>query len=450
MGNPCVATAPEAVWVKPATAHGADCATKAWKIGKCVANQLVYSYESDVANAPSGTVLAGNWVSAIPPQKVEVCGNGAPVALAPNGMAVGKDCVGADLPAVPTHAAVLAIPHPTAVQLVKICGDKPKFDREMVVLCAPDGTRVIVQNVTPEDSPLGASPVFEAYTLAGAPYTGSITTLTDCATEKVDLADAEDYCLNGVNYSRVDGIDIKTGLPVFSTWLNDAGIPVAAPVGAKKGICEECKPTICCPRDAFYADGGVLSLTPVQEAWVFPSYPTLNADFSNLIDTSNFYLHAIEHAATQVWGTNGLPFVNPTIPVLWANAQPAIDAFISAVGLPAGCLISATDGSGQPVVVYDNTVIHSSDIAWWCGHEFPDQYVNKLRQGVQYTGAVVTDSGSCRMIKLVDTIACDGSITTKAFEVNNLPIAGFYPSKLVETCNTCQKYTSGLLSAWSV
>jgi hypothetical protein len=124
------------------------------------------------------------------------------------------------------------------VKVVDQCSKKSRFDREMVMLCAPDGTKVIVQNVTPESAPLGAAPVFEAYTLSGALYSGPIAELTDCATEKVSLSSGEDYCLNGVNYSRIDGIDIKTGVVVINVWLNDAGSVVAAPIGATKGVCK--------------------------------------------------------------------------------------------------------------------------------------------------------------------------------------------------------------------
>jgi hypothetical protein len=127
---------------------------------------------------------------------------------------------------------------PMRVKVVDQCSKKSKFDREMVMLCAPDGTKAIVQNVTPESAPLGTAPVFEAYTLSGAPYAGSIAALTDCANEKVYISSGEDYCLNGVNFSRVDGVDVKTGGVIFNVWLNDAGSVVAAPVGATKGVCK--------------------------------------------------------------------------------------------------------------------------------------------------------------------------------------------------------------------
>lgn len=112
----------------------------------------------------------------------------------------------------------------------------PKFDREMVTLCAPDGTKVIVQNVTNEEAAVGTAPVFEAWNLNGTPYTGAISALTDCGADKVNT-EHTDYCAAGVNYTRVDGLSETTGLPVWTIWLDDTGAPVAQPVGAVKGVC---------------------------------------------------------------------------------------------------------------------------------------------------------------------------------------------------------------------
>lgn len=121
--------------------------------------------------------------------------------------------------------------------LVKLCDVAPKlYDREMFTLCAPDGTKVVLQNVTAEDAPLGTAPVFEAWNLNGTPYTGAIAALVDCGVDKVNT-EHTDYCAGGVNYTRVDGLAETTGLPVWTIWLDDTGAPVAQPVGAVKGVC---------------------------------------------------------------------------------------------------------------------------------------------------------------------------------------------------------------------
>jgi hypothetical protein len=175
----------------------------------------------------------------IPASPVEVAAAIAPVQLVKNFTANGEDCAGLPVSVAGVQGQLIqTVPHPTAVQMVKICPPSPKvFDREMVVMCAPDGTKVAIQNVTAEDAPLGTAPTFEAWTLNGAPYVGSITALTDCGTEKVDISTGEDYCAAGVNYTRVDFIDTTTLLPIGSIWLDDNGTPVGQPAGAAKGLC---------------------------------------------------------------------------------------------------------------------------------------------------------------------------------------------------------------------
>jgi hypothetical protein len=130
---------------------------------------------------------------------------------------------------------------PGTALLVKICRENQRFDREMLQLCTPDGTKVFVQNVTPDNAVLGSAPIFEAWTITGARYTGALASLVDCGGDKVNT-EHSDYCLAGVNYTRVDGLAENTGAPIWSVWLNDAGVLVSAPIGATKGVCGKCKP----------------------------------------------------------------------------------------------------------------------------------------------------------------------------------------------------------------
>ena len=122
-----------------------------------------------------------------------------------------------------------ACKEPTPV--ISVCKPKPKFDREMVMLCAPDGTKVITQNVTPDDAPLGAAPVIEAWTLAGTAYTGDISLLTDCGAEKIDVTSAEWFCASGVPISRTDFWDVFSTprALIGSLWQDVSGAVVPAP-----------------------------------------------------------------------------------------------------------------------------------------------------------------------------------------------------------------------------
>jgi hypothetical protein len=229
--------APVAVCVKRVGARPDSPSTKAWLINKCVGGKLVAGYEGDngasPVSAPNSISLAGvfaDWVQVAclqsnthPPSTITL---------------EGQDCSGTALDQTGIDGRLVQAVQPAGqVYRVQFCNPSPsKFDREIVMLCAPDGTKVMIQNVTAEDAPLGTAPVFEAWNLNGTPYAGSIAALTDCGGDKVNT-EHNDYCASGVNYTRVDGLSETTGLPVWTIWLNDAGVPVAQPVGAVKGVC---------------------------------------------------------------------------------------------------------------------------------------------------------------------------------------------------------------------
>jgi hypothetical protein len=134
------------------------------------------------------------------------------------------------------------------------------YDREKQLLCAPDGTKVWAVSVWDTTAAPTTPPIMELYNaLTGAVYTGASAALTSCPNEKIDLADGEDYCAAGVNYTRVDAFDVNTLLPVASIWLNDAGLPVVAPTAPTKGAC----------RPSVYVDRPICGNTNAGEIWNF-------------------------------------------------------------------------------------------------------------------------------------------------------------------------------------
>lgn len=155
----------------------------------------------------------------------------------------GADCAGAPLAVTDPHV-VLTVPAPGTVQLVKLCNPSTELDREYSTLCAPDGTKVLVVTAWDKTAPLATAPVVETYTLAGTAYTGDRALLTTCGSDKINT-EHTDYCAAGINYTRIDGLAEETGLPVWTIWLNDAGLPVPQPAGAVKGVClvAPCAPT---------------------------------------------------------------------------------------------------------------------------------------------------------------------------------------------------------------
>lgn len=162
---------------------------------------------------------------------VKICGAGEPATV------TGEDCTGAPL-AVTDPKVVLTVPAPGAVQLVKFCEPSGNLDREFSTLCAPDGTKVLVVTAWDTTAPLATAPTIEAYTLAGAAYTGDLALLTDCAAEKLDIV-AEQYCSGGFPYERISFYDVSTVPPTLAStlWRDGSGAAVSDPGPGFVGAC---------------------------------------------------------------------------------------------------------------------------------------------------------------------------------------------------------------------
>jgi hypothetical protein len=138
---------------------------------------------------------------------------------------------------------------PGTALLVKLCPADPEFDREMEKLCAPDGTKVLVQDVTPKDAPLGTAPTLNFWTLAipSVPYTGDTSLLKDCGAEKIDISPAAWFCSNNEQVSRSDAWDIsvspRTLIGVIWQDISGAVIPAPAAGTYTQGECAKCEVT---------------------------------------------------------------------------------------------------------------------------------------------------------------------------------------------------------------
>lgn len=175
---------------------------------------------------------------------------------------VGADCAGDPITTTiePDHGgyAVQPIGH---VYSVKLCDQSQLLDREMTVLCTPNGEKVVVQNVTPVNAPLGTAPVYEAWTFAGALWAGDKTTLTDCGSEKIDIAPAAFFCAAGQEVTRTSIWDITTtpASLIGSIWQDIHGAVITAPVAATlfAGQCQA----------AVYTERAVCANTGAGEVW---------------------------------------------------------------------------------------------------------------------------------------------------------------------------------------
>jgi hypothetical protein len=171
---------------------------------------------------------------------------------------VGEDCTGAPISIV-APKAVLTVPAPGAVQLVKFCTPTGELDREFSTLCAPDGTKVLVVTAWDKTAPLATAPIVETYTLAGTPYTGNRALLVDCGIEKLDVV-TEEYCSGGFPYERTSFYDVSTLPPTLAAtlWRDGSGTTVADPGPGFIGAC----PAIIADRKvSIYLQQNLTSLT---------------------------------------------------------------------------------------------------------------------------------------------------------------------------------------------
>jgi len=113
------------------------------------------------------------------------------------------------------------------------------FDREFQVMCAPDGTRVMVRDVSSSAAAPGTVPVLEFYTLAGGAWAGDPATLSTCDVDD-DVLEITPLqgCLNGV---EIQGIALVTdSMPptvIGELWRGPLGVWGVLPAGATVGAC---------------------------------------------------------------------------------------------------------------------------------------------------------------------------------------------------------------------
>jgi uncharacterized repeat protein (TIGR01451 family) len=188
---------------------------------------------------------------------VKVCGTSdEPFEL------TGADCEGAPVvTTVDPGQGGYAVQPEGHVYTVKLCNPAQLQDREMAILCTPAGSKVVVQNVTPIDAPLGTPPVFEAWTFAGTPWVGDKSTLVDCGAEKIDIAPATFFCAAGQEVTRTSVWDI-TSTPatlVGSIWQDIHGAVITAPAASTlfAGQCQA----------AVYTERAICANTSVGEVW---------------------------------------------------------------------------------------------------------------------------------------------------------------------------------------
>ncbi len=204
--------------------------------GPCIEGWVDTNDCTPIASRPIYTMFEGGAV--IPNAVITPAGACPPAAIlqgqSENTTLQGQDCAGAALQATgPIGQLTQIVQAPGQVLTVRMC--PASQDSEIQMLCAPNGDKIVLQyNVSVVPPALQSAWNLNTNTA----YAGTVAGLGSCGGpgDKVNT-ESTDYCAGGLNFTRVDALDELTGLPVWTMWLDDNGLPVAAPVGAKKGIC---------------------------------------------------------------------------------------------------------------------------------------------------------------------------------------------------------------------
>jgi hypothetical protein len=186
---------------------------------------------------------------------VKICEPNPPLPI------MGEDCTGAPI-AIVAQKAVLTVPAPGAVQLVKFCAPTGELYREFSTLCAPDGTKVLVVTAWDKTAPLATAPIVETYTLAGTPYTGNRSLLVDCGIEKLDVV-TEEYCSGGFLYERTSFYDVSTLPPALAAtlWRDSSGSNVSDPGPGFLGAC----PAVIADRKVLVWHESITGIRSIQD-----------------------------------------------------------------------------------------------------------------------------------------------------------------------------------------
>jgi hypothetical protein len=166
------------------------------------------------------------------------CGHAQPVFICNPGDMAGASTVVVTPDANAIFPVSLVQPAGSSL-LVTIANQPAPIDRELILLCAPNGDRIVLQyNVATTPPTLAAS-----WNLtANAAYTNSIGILSACsAGADIELLPALDFCSLGVSYTRVDLLDTATKTIVGSIWQDATGAVVPIPGRVMRGVCSDDK-----------------------------------------------------------------------------------------------------------------------------------------------------------------------------------------------------------------
>lgn len=114
------------------------------------------------------------------------------------------------------------------------CDSTGILDRELVIKCTQAGQKISLQYDVETVPPT----LLSAFNLdTNTPFVGDIADLIECVGEVIDIGAPINFCSGGLDFTRTDIFDAKTGVVIGSIWQDSAGLQVIPPPAPIKGEC---------------------------------------------------------------------------------------------------------------------------------------------------------------------------------------------------------------------
>jgi hypothetical protein len=378
-----------------------------------------------------------------------------PVTLVLNGAAIGKDCAGVDLALVPTHATVQTVPHPTAVQNVKVCGPianlKIEFSETLLFSASTEQSIYRIKEYN-EDAGTWAT---RYENLDGTPFTGALPTDLNRISALVNVTRTQVLgCAAGVPYTMRETarFDAETGALESEVidWVDSAGVvQTAAPAGFVIGECKPCEVT-----KHFEFLGYITPETTGLQPKVLGLHQGVDNTAFNQSLAGDFEFYFVVDGNPQQGNGAGAaygaqyPLNLPTLQSIadWLNAHPTNTApkdswIVAGTAGNQSLVIQGTIGGVAPNHTWQDMVLAHYDAGNIIDY-------NIFKTSPSSIDVEIAVPASCRTVEVLKELDCDRNLRLFGFELDGTPIAGFDAKNLVSECGCAFSAPIGLISTW--
>lgn len=403
----------------------------------------------------AGAVLSG--VKEVPcPQKVEVV-NLTPPPPSPTPITItGADCAGAPVAATGLPQQIIqTVPHPTAVQPVKICGPianlKIEFSETLLFSASTEQSIYRIKEYN-EDT---GTWVTRYENLDGTLFTGALPPDLNRVSALVNVTRTQVLgCAAGVPYAMRETarFDAETGALESEVvdWVDSAGVvQTTAPADFVLGECKPCEVT----KHFEFLGYTTPETTGLQPKVLGLHQGVDGADFTqSLVGDFEFYL--VVDGAAQLGNGAGagyaaeypLSFSSLQAVAEWLNVHPANTApkdnwIVAGTAGNQSLVIQGSIGGVAPNHAWQDMVLAHYDAGSTIDY-------NIFKTSPSSADVEIAIPASCKTIEVLKELDCNRNLTLFGFELDGTPIAGFDAKNLVSECGCEVSTPVGVVSAW--